>query len=155
MEFLAPLAETPIARALILSPTFYLLVNAAHILGIAIMFGAILALDLRLLGFAPAVPLAAAAPYLKKLAASGLLIAILTGFCLFSVRPVEYAGNPAFLAKLGLVALGLLNVAVQHSSGIRRAIFTGNISAAVRLSAILSIVIWISAVIAGRWIGFM
>jgi hypothetical protein len=155
MEFLAPLAETPLARALILSPTLYLFVNAAHILGIAILFGAIFALDLRLLGFGKAMPLVSAAPYLSKLSAIGVLIAVLTGVCLFSVRPVEYATNPAFLAKLGLVALGLLNVAIQHSSGIRRAIFAGQVPAAARLSAILSIVVWISAVIAGRWIGFI
>ncbi|WP_245515358.1 DUF6644 family protein [Rhizobium deserti] len=144
-----------LARALIVSPTLYLFINAAHILGIAILFGAILALDLRILGLGQAIPLAAAMPYLSKLAGSGLLIAVLTGLCLFSVRPVEYAGNPAFLVKLGLIALGLLNVAVQHSSGTRQAISADQVPAAARLSAILSIVIWISAVIGGRWIGFI
>jgi hypothetical protein len=155
MEFLAPLAETMLARALITSPTLYLFVNAAHILGIAILFGAILALDLRILGLGRAIPLAAVAPYLSKLAGSGLLIAILTGFCLFSVRPVEYAGNPAFLAKLGLVALGFANVVVFYFGGIRRLMVSGHAPAMARFSAILSILIWIAAVIAGRWIGFI
>jgi hypothetical protein len=156
MEFLASLAQTPLARALITSSTLYLLVNAAHILGIGMLFGAILALDLRLLGLAPVIPLAVIAPYLSRLAGAGVLIAVVTGLCLFSVRPLEYVRNPAFLAKLGLVALGLLNVAVVHFNSGWRTVLAGNApTAALRFSAILSIVIWISAVIAGRWIGFL
>ncbi|CDZ61144.1 DUF6644 family protein [Neorhizobium galegae] len=156
MEFLAMAAETPLARALITSSTLYLLVNAAHILGIGMLFGAILALDLRLLGFAPAIPLAVVAPYLSRLAGAGVILAILTGLCLFSVRPLEYARNPAFLAKLGFVALGLVNVAVVHFSSGWRTVLAGDApTAALRFSAVLSIVLWISAVIAGRWIGFL
>jgi hypothetical protein len=156
MEFLASLAETPLARALITSSTLYLLVNAAHILGIGMLFGAILALDLRLLGLAPVVPLAVVAPYLSRLAGAGVILAILTGLCLFSVRPLEYARNPAFLVKLCFVALGLLNVAVVHFNSGWRMVLAGNApTAALRFSAILSIAIWISAVIAGRWIGFL
>jgi hypothetical protein len=156
MEFLAMAAETPLARALITSSTLYLLVNAAHILGIGMLFGGILALDLRLLGLAPVVPLAVVAPYLSRLAGAGVLIAIVTGLCLFSVRPLEYARNPAFLAKLGLLALGLLNVAVVHfNSGWRTVLSGAAPTAALRISAVFSIVIWIGAVIAGRWIGFL
>jgi hypothetical protein len=156
MEFLAMAAETPLARALIASSTLYLLVNAAHILGVGMLFGAILALDLRLLGLAPAVPLATIAPFLSRLAGAGVLLAILTGLCLFSVRPLEYARNPAFLAKLGLVALGLLNVAVVHFGSGWRTVLAGDApTAALRFSAVLSVVLWISAVIAGRWIGFL
>ncbi|WP_117190649.1 DUF6644 family protein [Rhizobium terrae] len=156
MEFLAPLAETPLARALIASSTLYLLVNAVHILGIAMLFGAILALDLRLLGLAPTVPLAEVARFLSRLAGVGVALAILTGFCLFTVRPVEYAQNSAFLAKLGLIALALINVAVVHfGSGWRHVLAGGVPNPAIRMSAIVSIAIWIATVVAGRWIGFL
>lgn len=156
MEWLAVLAQTPPARFLITSSTAYLFVNAAHILSIGILFGAILALDLRLLGLAPAIPLQVAAPYLSRLAGIGLLFAILTGVFLFSVRPLEYARNPAFLAKLGLVALGLANVAAVHfGRGWRKALAGNGPDLGLRASAFLSIVIWMSAVIAGRWIGFL
>lgn len=156
MEFLAPLAETPLARALIASSTFYLLVNAAHILGIAMLFGAVLALDLRILGLAREVPLAVVAPYLSRLAAAGGVVAIVTGFCLFSVRPVEYAQNPAFLAKLGFVALGLINVAIVHLGRSWRSVLDGKApDMAARAFALFSIAVWIAAVVAGRWIGFL
>lgn len=154
--WLEPLAATPIARLLITSSTAYLLVNAAHILSIGILFGAILALDLRLIGFAKTLPLRLAAPYLSRLAGIGLVLAIATGLCLFSVRPVEYATNPAFLWKLGLVGLGLANVlAVHRSSGWATVLEGGALPISLRISATLSIAIWIGAVIAGRWIGFL
>lgn len=156
MELLAPLAETPLARALITSSTLYLLVNAAHILGIGILFGAILALDLRLLGLAPAVPLPATASYLSRVAGAGVMLAIVTGLCLFTVKPVEYARNPAFLAKLGFIALGLVNVAVVHfGTGWKAALSGERPKAALRLAAAFSMLFWIAAVIAGRWIGFL
>ncbi|WP_105371801.1 DUF2214 domain-containing protein [Neorhizobium huautlense] len=156
MEWLASLAETPLARALIASSTLYLLVNAAHILGIGTLFGAILALDLRLLGFAPAVPLAAIARYLSRIAAAGVFLAVLTGLCLFSVRPTEYVRNTAFLAKLALVALALVNVAVVHLGSGWRAVLSGETpGVALRVGATLSVLFWIGAVIAGRWIGFL
>jgi hypothetical protein len=156
MEWLAPLAETSLARALITSSTVYLLVNAAHILAIGILFGSILALDLALLGLLPTTVLRAVASYLSRLAGIGIGLAAVTGLCLFSVRPMEYAQNPAFLVKLGLIALGILNVAVVHYGAGWRGLLTGKApSATLRTSAVLSILIWIGAVVAGRWIGFL
>ncbi|MFN7103414.1 MAG: DUF6644 family protein [Pseudorhizobium sp.] len=156
LEWLAPLAETAMARALIVSPTLYLLMNAAHILAIGMLFGSILALDLRLLGLGRALPLAPTANYLSRLSATGLALAIITGLCLFSVRPVEYATNIAFLSKLALVALGAAHALVLHRGiGWRRAITDGSVTTALRVSAFASISIWTGAIVAGRWIGFL
>jgi hypothetical protein len=96
------------------------------------------------------------APFLSRSAGVGLALALLTGFCLFSVRPGEYAANPAFLAKLGLIAFGILNVLLVHAGqGWRTAITIGIVPPAMRFSAALSAMIWIAAVVAGRWIGFL
>ncbi len=150
------LATSALASALKASATFYLLVNAAHILSIGMLFGAILALDLRVLGLARQIPLAAVAPYLSKIAAIGLAAAVATGLCLFTVRPFEYAANPAFLAKLGLIALGLVNVAAVHFSRGWKAVLQGGApDRALRLGATASILLWTAAVVAGRWIGFL
>lgn len=102
------------AMALRRSATLYMVVNAAHILSIGLLVGAILPLDLRLAGFFRKVPVEVVAPFLSRSAGVGLVLAIATGFCLFSVRAVEYAENPAFLAKLGLIGLGLLNLLAVH-----------------------------------------
>lgn len=154
--WLEPLAVTPVARLLITSSTTYLLVNAAHILSVGLLFGAILALDLRLIGFAQPLPLPLVAPYLSRLAGFGLALAMATGLCLFSVRPMGYATNPAFLWKLGLIGIGFANIlAVHRGTGWAIMLDGGQPTAALRISAVLSIVIWIAAVVAGRWIGFL
>jgi hypothetical protein len=156
MEWLEALAATPVARLLVRSSTAYLLVNAAHILSLGTLFGAILVLDLRLLGFAKPIPLPVVAPYLSRLAGIGLCFAIFTGLCLFSVRPTEYATNSAFLWKLGLIGLGLANVVVVHRSAGWRAMLRGEgVTGGLRISAFASATIWIGAVVSGRWIGFL
>jgi hypothetical protein len=146
----------PFALAIRRSATLYIFVNAAHILSIGIIVGSILPLDLRLIGFFRSVPVGVVGPYLSRAAASGIVLAILTGLCLFSVRPLEYAGNPAFLTKITLLVLGVLNAALLHvTPQWRAAVKGGPLTLSVRLSALLSMAIWIGAVLAGRWIGFL
>ncbi|WP_064692176.1 DUF6644 family protein [Rhizobium aegyptiacum] len=156
MDVLEWLSATAPAVALRRSATLYMVVNAAHILSIGLLIGAILPLDLRLAGCFRKVPVEVVAPFLSRSAGIGLVLAITTGFCLFSVRAVEYAENPAFLAKLGLIGLGLLNLlAVHFGRGWKTLTATGRIRPALRFSAALSAVFWIAAVLAGRWIGFL
>ena len=97
------------------SGTAYLFVNAAHILGISLLLGAILPLDLHLLGLLRSSPLAVVGPFLLRVASAGLVLAILTGLWLFSVKPREYVTNPAFLIKVGLLAFAFCNIGLQHS----------------------------------------
>ncbi|MBP2235220.1 hypothetical protein J2Z31_001712 [Sinorhizobium kostiense] len=146
----------PFAVAIRRSATLYIFVNAAHILSIGIIVGSILPLDLRLIGLFRRVPVEVIGPFLSHAAAIGIGMAIITGFCLFSARPVEYAGNPAFLTKMTLLALGVANAALLHlTPQWRVAVKGGPLSLRVRLSGLLSLAIWTGAVVAGRWIGFL
>ncbi|MDP3600669.1 MAG: DUF2214 domain-containing protein [Bosea sp. (in: a-proteobacteria)] len=155
MELLAGLGTWPGAVLLKQSGTAYLLVNASHILGLALLIGAILPLDLRLLGFFRSVPVAALAPVLSRMAGIGLGLALVTGAWLFTVRPVEYASNAAFLWKLGLLALALANIALQHRSAAYARALAGDTTAAVRWRAAASVTLWPGVLLAGRWIGFL
>lgn len=150
------LGAWPGARLLQGSGTAYLFVNAAHILGIGLLLGAILPLDLRLLGFFRAAPLAVLAPFLSRTAAVGLGLALVTGFWLFTVRPAEYLGNAAFLWKLGFLMLALGNIALQHrSAAFRFAVQDGAVPPRARIHALASLCLWLAALLAGRWIGFL
>ena len=44
----------------------------------------------------------------------GVTLAVMTGLWLFSVNPVAYADNPAFLCKVALLLLAICNIALQH-----------------------------------------
>jgi hypothetical protein len=138
------------------SGTAWLLVNAAHILGIAMLIGAILPFDLRLLGLFRAVPLAVLAPVLLRAAATGAVVAILTGLWLFSMKPREYLANGPFLLKAGLLALAFSNVGLQHANRLyARAIAGAELRPTVRLAAAASILLWLAVLVAGRWIAFV
>ncbi|MBY4607909.1 DUF2214 domain-containing protein [Rhizobium sp. 9T] len=150
------LSATMPAVALRRSATLYMFVNAGHILAIGLLVGAILPLDLRLAGFFRKVPAEIIAPFLSRAAGVGLAAAVVTGFCLFSVRAVEYAANPAFLTKLALIGLGLLNLLAVHlGQGWKTLMTTGLIRPGLRFSAALSAATWTAALLAGRWIGFL
>lgn len=116
------LEASMVARALKAGPWVYPLANLAHLLGIALLFGAIAALDLRLLGVWPEAPLAALARVTVPVAGMGLALALLTGPALLTVRATEYVENPFLWVKLGAVAVGLANLAALHRSAAWRAV---------------------------------
>ena len=134
------------------SGTAYLFVNAAHILGIGLLLGSILPLDLRLLGFFRRFPIDVLWPFLVRAGATGLGLALVTGLWLFSVNPAEYFENDAFRWKLVLLAAALANVAVQHGRTKSVAIEIGPVT---RASAAVSLGLWLCVLVAGRWIGFL
>lgn len=134
----------------------YLLVNAMHILGIGLLLGAILPLDLLLLRSASGRDLSVLGPFLVRAAATGLALAVTTGLWLFSVKAVEYADNPAFLFKAVLLALAACNIALQHGGGhFNAALRGGQPPLRVRALAAASAILWLSVLVAGRWIGFI
>lgn len=155
-EWLQALHDWPVAALIRRSLYIYPIVNATHIFSLALLIGGILPADLRMLGLFRAVPPGSFLRLLTAFSATGLALAIASGFLLFSVQPLEYAYNPAFLAKISLVALGTANALVIRFSGAwRLAIETGMVSPGLKLAAMLSIAIWISALLAGRWIAFL
>lgn len=155
MEWLATLAA-PVGQTLIRWPMLYIFANASHILSLAMLIGASVLLDLRLLGGLSRLPLLETTQVLSRVAALALGATIFTGLLLFSVRPLEYAANTAFLIKIGLVLVGTLNAIAVHASrhwvGMHRG---APPSLAIRLAACASLVIWIATLLAGRWIGFL
>lgn len=145
-----------LAEALRRSGHLYMVVNAAHVLGIGMMLGAIIPLDLRLIGLIRTGPIQVLGPFLSRAAGVGFAIAIVTGISLWSVGAREYVGNPAFLWKVALIACGLAVIVLQHrQTGWRRAIETGVASTATRILAALSLTVWLSVLLSGRWIGFL
>ena len=156
LDGLQTLQAWPLAGFLRNSTVAYATLNAAHIFSIGLVIGSIATLDLRLLGLFRSAPVGALAAPLSRVATVGVLLAVATGFLLFSVRPIAYANNLAFVSKVSLVALGILNaLALRWNRHWRVAREGGAIRGSIRASALLSLMIWAGAVNAGRWIGFL
>ncbi|MCQ0987344.1 DUF6644 family protein [Jiella marina] len=155
-DVLAAIAGSTPALALRTSLVAYPVLNAVHILAFATLFGSILVLDLRLVGALRSIPVEALARYVPRIAATGLMLALVTGALLFAVSPQDYAVNRPFQIKLLLVGLGTAHaIFVHRSSDWRRLRAEGSISAGLAVSGAISIVIWVSAILAGRFIAFV
>jgi hypothetical protein len=136
----------------------YGLINLVHILGIATLFGSILVLDLRLLGWHSKTPLGSIASITVPIAAIGFALAVSSGVCLLSVNATEYAGNPFLLLKFAAIGLGLINVAaLSRLIGWRarneRDPLRGE-QIPLAICGGISLVCWLAAVGAGRIVGY-
>ena len=133
----------------------YPLVNAAHILGLATLFGSILALDLRLLGVFRSVPVQPLARVLPGVSAAGLALAIPTGIALFSVQPFDYLAHPVFPVKLALIVFAAGNALLLHRTKAWRGMLDGRpVAARLRAAAAISLLAWSGAILAGRLLAF-
>ncbi|MEO8256138.1 MAG: hypothetical protein ABI868_02220 [Acidobacteriota bacterium] len=139
-------------------PWTYAFVNLAHIFGIAALFGAILILDLRLIGAWRRTPLAAIAAVASPVAACGLALAATTGAGLLATRATEYVGNPFLYVKLPVIAVGVANAILLRRSGAWRALGSRDLSLGERRQLAwmggTSLVCWLTAIAAGRLIAY-
>lgn len=136
----------------------YPIVNLVHILGVASLFGAALVLDLRLLGFWRQAPLAAVSRPTVPVATAGGVVAIASGVCLLATNTTEYVGNPFLLIKFPALALGLVTVGILTSLPAWKAHSARELHAGERrqlaIGGGLSLACWLTAVAAGRMIGY-
>ena len=136
----------------------YGIVNLTHILGVASLFGAVLVLDLRLLGFWRSIPLGAITRPTVPIATTGFIVAATSGMCLITTNGSEYVGNPFLLIKFPAILLGLINVAVLSRLPAWRARETKEITPAeqrqLSVFGAFSLLSWLTAIGAGRLIGY-
>jgi len=157
-EWAAALEATELATTLRNSMWAYPLVNAAHILGVALLVGATVPLDLRLLGAWRSVPLAPLWRVLTRTAGAGIILAMVFGTLLFITRATEYIASSFFIAKMIVVGSGTANVLalrrVPQSQLSGTASTNGKPPARLRLVGGVSLAAWLTALTLGRLVGY-
>jgi hypothetical protein len=136
----------------------YALVNLAHIFGISLLFGAIMVLDLRLLGFWRWIPLDLMAKPTTVVAGTGFAVALMTGPALLATKATEYVGNPFLPIKLVAILLGIINIAILHNlpAWKQRANpqLTARAQRQLAIAGSASLLCWITAISAARLIAY-
>jgi hypothetical protein len=139
-----------LATALKQSRWTYPGVNAAHLFGVALLVGAVVPMDLRLIGiWRPDVRLDTVLRLLRPMAAAGAALAVPTGILLFTVQATDYVALRLFFVKLALVALGLGH-ALAWGAALGRAP-----RGAQRLAGAISLAVWCGALVCGRMLGYL
>ena len=133
----------------------FALVEAVHLLGLAVLGGVILLVDLRLLGVILKDESARnVARGLSKTLLISLLVMLLTGITLVSEEAVKCYHSPAFRWKMALLAAAVLFYFTLHRKALLR---TEKHHADLwsRLAGTLSLTLWLGVGVAGRAIGLL
>jgi hypothetical protein len=157
-DVLGALQDAVLVDALRRSHWVYPLVNAGHIVGLALLFGAIVPLDLRLIGLWQRIPIGGMARTLLPVAIAGLLLTVTTGALLFSVSAVRYAGLTLFQVKLLLILGASANAVLLHGSTAWGAYQHGELAGTtprLQVAGVLSLGLWLSTIVAGRMLGYL
>ncbi|MFC3693056.1 DUF6644 family protein [Chenggangzhangella methanolivorans] len=139
------------------SAVAYPVANLVHLLGLTLLVGPILLFDLRVLGVGRRlVGLEGLSQFVTPFAVAGAILAIASGPLLFLADAKALSTSPTMIAKLALVALGLLNaLAFRRAYGDRLVGWDSAPAARGRAQAAASIVIWFTVAGLGRMIAYL
>jgi hypothetical protein len=151
-DWAAWLEATEPARALRDGVLLYPLVSLVHVLGIGLLLGTVVVMDLRLLGVWRTLALPVVVGPARTVAATGIAIALPSGAALLAARATDYVTNPFVAAKFIAILLALVNVCALHRSAAWRRRDGG--SARLALGGGISLACWLSAVASGRLIAY-
>lgn len=155
---LSSLQQTSVATAVAEDLTLFPWLETLHVLSVVTVVGAILVVDLRLLG------VAAHRRSIRQLMADVLpitwtafVLAFASGFSLFSSNAVKYADNPVFQVKMLLLVVAAANMIAFHLVTHKGShIWDDKLVTPppARAAGAISLIVWVSIVFLGRWVGF-
>ena len=127
------------------------LIEAMHLVALCVMGGALLVVDLRLLGFAMNdQAISTLAVSARRWLIAALVVMLGTGVLLFLSEAIKCFYNTAFWVKIIT-----LPFAIAFTFGVRERLVGGlETGPKSRLLGVTSIALWFVVAAAGRWIGF-
>ena len=131
-------------------PWAYPMLEVVHLIGVALILGNLVLLELRVFGWASALPVEPLARLSLGLVGVGFGLAVVTGLLMFGTQPGELLANRVFTAKMALIMLAGCNAGWFHA---RRSLQLQDTTA--RVSMLLSTLIWILVITCGRWIAYV
>lgn len=128
-----------------------------HIIGLATLFGSVLIVDLRLLGFNRGLSVSRLAWHALPWTVGAFMVVMVTGLLMFTAHASELLDNRVFMLKMGLIGASGLNAALLHTGAMSR-IAAWDVDAMppmrVRIAALLSIVLWVIVIACGRMLAY-
>lgn len=132
----------------------YPTVLTLHTVGLGVLVGANWALDLRLLGVAPRVPLAPLRQ-LFPIMWFGFWLNAVTGVMLFAADASTKGATRLFVVKLGLVLLAVIVVKFTDRSVFGTDPEDARVTGTGKMLAVASLFLWAAAILAGRYMAYV
>lgn len=159
LAFCKWLEQTPIGASVRQSLWLFPAVETVHLLGMAALLAMIGAFDLRLAGFIlRGERVSSVARRLLPPAWAAFAVQVITGALLFASEATHMVANPAFRVKMVLIILAGVHALIFHYTAHRNMPAWDDKlppPAMVRIAGLLSLLLWMGVVAAGRWIGFI
>jgi hypothetical protein len=121
-----------------------------HIVGIGLLLGNLVLLELRVWGLGAALPVQPLARLALGLAVLGFALAGASGLLMFAAQAAELLANRAFVLKMGLLMLAGTNAAWFHGRG-----SLVRMDRTARLLTLVSTAIWLAVIACGRSIAYV
>ncbi|WP_341904423.1 hypothetical protein [Polaromonas sp. YR568] len=128
----------------------YPALEVLHLIGVALLLGNLVLLELRVFGRGAALPVVELARLSLTLVAIGFTMAALSGTLMFATQPSELLGNRAFTLKMLLLFIAGSNAAMFHA----RQSLT-KMDGVARVHMVVSTVLWLAIIALGRWIAYV
>ena len=156
MELLSSLEASAFSTWVRESPSVwaYPTILTLHTVGLGVLVGANWMVDLRVLGFARAIPVGVLTRAFPAMWAGFWLNAI-TGVMLFAADPIAKGTTAVFMWKLAIIVVGvaLLISLKRRLYGQNADIETPGLG--VKAMAAASLVAWVAAIATGRWMAYV
>ena len=127
----------------------YPALEIVHIVGIALLVGNLVLLELRVFGRGATLPVAELARLSLTLSLCGFAMVAASGLLMFATQPQELLANRAFTLKMGLILLAAGNAVAFHVRGSLQRLDT-----TARALMLDSTGLWLAVITCGRWIAY-
>lgn len=124
-----------------------------HLVGVIVLVGSVVVLDLRLLGFSRGISVTRLARHVLPWALGSLLLIVPSGLAMFIPHVGELISSSVFALKVCLIFAALANAGVLHAGVLRHAgawDVDARAPLAARAAAAASLALWLSVVVCGR-----
>ena len=142
--------DAPLFAALTSHPWAYPALEMVHIIGIALLLGNLVLLELRVFGLGAGLSVKDLARLSLGVALTGFGIVATSGLLMFASDPAGLLANRAFTLKMLLLLAAACNAAWFHARG-----SLDKLDAFARVQMLVSTLIWLAVVACGRWIAYL
>lgn len=139
----------PTLDGLAAHPWAYPMLEVVHIVGIALLLGNLVLLELRVWGLGPSLPVEPLARLSLGLVAVGFTVAAVSGLLMFMTQPMELLAHRAFTLKMLLLFVAACNAGWFHA---RQSLQRLDTTAKVLM--LNSTLLWLLIITCGRWIAY-
>ncbi|MFN0160986.1 MAG: DUF6644 family protein [Burkholderiales bacterium] len=151
------LSDLPLAVFLRGSAWAYPTLETVHLIAIALLFGSIVVVDLRILGLSRDLSLTRLAAHALPWTLAAFALAAASGLLLFIAHAADLIGNRVFLIKVGLIMAAGANAALFHTGpwgSVAQWDTRASAPSGARVMAAASIILWVGVITCGRWIAY-